>query len=151
MGQPGCNDVSPCGESYGSSPSYYFQCYNCEAVTGGKNDIDVSNCMHKGQFKEYSANGGRCNGYHPGPINPDITIDQDIIKKYITLVDHIFKCSYYDPYSIKEFDFDMRGVWSGEDKRAVLKLNKLTVEKDGNIFLRLKDGTPYYRRKLTWD
>ena len=151
MGQPGCNDVSPCGESWGSSTTYYFQCYDCRASTGGNNDVDVSNCRHKGKFREYSANGGRCNGYDPGFVNPDITIDQKIIRKYISLIDHIFNCSYFDPYTIEEFDFDMRGVWPAPDKRAALKLNKLTVEKDGNIFLRLKDGTPYYRRKLTWD
>ena len=150
MGQPGCNDVTPCGDSYGSSSTYYFRCYNCEAVTGGKNDIDVSNCKHKGKFREFSANGGRCNGYDPGFVDPDITIDQAIIRKYITLVDHIFDCSYFTSYSIEEFDSNMHGVWSGPDKRAALKLNKLTVEKDGNICLRLKNGSPYYRTKLTW-
>jgi hypothetical protein len=151
MGQPGGNDVSPSSGSCTSSSTYYFECYDCRASSGGDNDVGVSNCKHKGKFRKYSANGGRCNGYNPGQVNPDITVPQKIIRQYISLIDHIFDCSYFSPYSIKEFDFDQRGVWSGADKRAALKRNNLTVEKDGNIFLRLKDGSPYYRRKLTWE
>ena len=150
MGQPGVNDVHPTSGSCGSSTTYYFRCYNCRASCGGENCVGVSNCKHKGKFRKYSANGGCCDGYEAGQTNPDITVPQKIIGQYISLMDHIFNCSYCDPYSIEEFDFDMRGVWSGPDKRAALKRNNLTVEKDGNIFLRLKDGSPYYRRKLSW-
>jgi len=151
MGQPGVNDVTPTNGSCYSSTTYYFQCYDCRASSGGKNDVGVSNCKYKGKFREYSANGGRCNGYSPGQTDPDIVIDQKIIRKYITLIDHIFKCSYHIPYSIEEFDFDLRGVQSGADKRAILKRNNLTVEKDGNIFLRREDGYPWRRNKLTWE
>ena len=152
MGQPGANDAHyTSGGSWGSPTNYKFQCYDCRAMCGGENDVNVTNCRHKGKFREYSANGGSCEGYTPGEANPDITVPQKIIRKYISLIDHIFNCSYYSPYSIKEFDFDLRGVWSGPDKRAALKRNNLTVEKDGNIFLRHKDGYPYRRRKLTWE
>jgi hypothetical protein len=153
MGQPGANDAHyTSGGSCGSSPTYYFQCYDCRAYSGEYlgNDVGVENCKHKGKFREYSSNGGCCNGYEAGQTNPDITVPQKIIRQYISLIDHIFKCSYYDPYSIEEFDFDQRGVWSGPDRRATLKRNKLTVEQDGNIFLRLKDGSPYYRKILSW-
>jgi len=150
MGQPGVNDVHPTSGSSGSSTTYYFQCYDCRAMCGGKNDVGVANCKHKGKFRKYTANGGSCNGYAPGEADPDITVPQKIIRKYISFIDHIFKCSYHSPYSIKEFDFHFRGVWSGPDKRAVLKLNNLTIEQDGNIFLKHKDGYPYRRRKLSW-
>lgn len=150
MGQPGLMGVTPMRGNCCSSSSYKFQCYDCRAVFGEKNDVDVSNCKHKGKFREYSANGGNCSGYDPGFPNPDITISQDIINRYISFIDHIFECSYFSPYSIEEFDFHFRGVWSGPDKRAALKKAGITIEQNGNIFLRLKDGSPYYRKKLTW-
>ena len=151
MGQPGCNDVHPTSGSCGSSQNYYYQCYDCRAVCGGKDDVSVHDCKHKNQLRKYLANGGSCEGYEPGPTNPDIDIPTDTIKKYSYLIDHIFKCSYYTPYSIEEFDLDQRGVWSGKDKRAALKRNGITIEQDGNIFLKMKNGLPYHRKKLTWD
>ncbi len=150
MGQPG-NDVHPTSGSCGSSTTYYFQCYDCHAFCGGKNAGSVSNCKYKGKLREYSANGGSCNGYSPGWADPDIDWPQDIINKHICFIDYIFECSYFSPCTIKDFDFNFRGVWSGPDKRASLKRNNITIEQDGNIFLRLKDGTPYYRKELTWE